>query len=619
MSEQIEIQLGKQTPLKTVSIKEALFETPPVITLQDLLNDEKKRRENHNVTERLYKRLVHSLIKASLKTDTQGKNINDEMVEKVVCAKKYMEKKFELDIKPARIYYLLQFNNDPIEVLERLQQCGYSLNQNSFASFETLNFKIPRIAHLIKRLSQNGVLRDIFEKDLSFNSFESLQSLEKNLKDFYLNDEIVKNLADIASDAHVVVLLTFIRNDFKRRRFDAYSPRIVLANLVSIKKAALISDFIQIATLAKQFNTSWFWNFGYSPFDINQYAVLLNLLKQVTLAKKTDTYFPLSSDVFQRSVELTKDSSTFSFLKTFVEETIAHDFPEKNRSLIVQITHYICTSFLYHGDVAHELLETIKEKGWISIQTYNRLYAARRRFIGHVSYAYKPKKGDRHPVINVTYYKHHTPENMTPYSRNYKLYEQKKEKLPQSFISWYDEPKKYPADPEYEKVVSLCLPIGIADNGHTHYYATPYGIVSGCIAENRKEEMMNFGPLGVGLVTGHKEMLTDFLRRQGAMVETKYENTIPGHAVTIDFDRGDFPAQLKEMLLPPHISLGEALLNLHLEQYLHDDVAPNEQLLTDLMHDIAEGKVRIMVNNKEADITDTLIASSKITLEKKKP
>lgn len=192
-----------------------------------------------------------------------------------------------------------------------------------------------------------------------------------------------------------------------------------------------------------------------------------------------------------------------------------------------------------------------------------------------------------------------------------------------NFTSWYDKPKKYTQNPYLELVANYALPIGVSDNGHTHYYATPYGIISGCIAENRKEELVkedfvsSIGQLGIQLVSGHKEMLVDFLYAQGDLKQTTTEHITPENAVTMDFDDVDLPSELKEMILPPGISLSEALLNLHLEQYLHD-MAPDEHLLATLMKDINEGKIQIFIDDTIVNINTILEKGKKILLKKKK-
>jgi len=322
----------------------------------------------------------------------------------------------------------------------------------------------------------------------------------------------------------------------------------------------------------------------------------------------------------------------------------------------------VCRDFISEGDPAHDVLEKIKEKQWITIQTYNRLYAARRRSIGFKSYAFPPAEFGQHPIINTTFYGNSLLEVMNAkdkliveqkedahgfftgaigmsgsikiYPELYAIYQQaitrsshNHPRDEESFLyhfSWFD-PPKVTRNPKNQRLLNQVIPLGVALNGHTHFYATPYGIVSGCVSENpqasRILEKEHNAAQGVGIVTGHREMLVDFLKRQRG-VQDDNEDDKPlvyggENAITIDFEDGTLPAVLKEMLLPPGITLNEVLLNLHIEQFLHDNITYDRRLLFDLLEDIRAGEKELYAGDKRLNLNDILPAGTKIILKQK--
>lgn len=570
-----------------------------------------------------------------------------------------------------RFSQLVGNKNDPVEIIERLKHIGM------IYTVSDLLFRIDVLRELtdsptsIKGLSliaQNNMIKKLFfrqygrdKSELNTNNMHIYSNFEW---DFITNENLDKQIASINNDQHALTLLQLKEQEF--RPYMGYSGKVCLENISLLQQHNLIKDLLKVE------------NAGLTMYDFHR------------LGSSTDFYRPATEQLVKQSMELWKihidnDYSPEEFIKKLSsirsfsllpkELAIYKPFIDTPREsaivmnmfkdlgynlcesisrsyLLISYAHYLkkdegltdsnihetyknaliqqtCMNFLYEGDVAHEVLEKIKEKNWITIQTYNRLYAARRKNTGYESYAYRPKKGNTHPVINVSFYKDERPASMDHYKKNYQLYEKRMEKIEKNkdafiknFKSWYDEPKKYPGDPELALVVNYTLPIGISANGHTHYYATPYGIVSGCIAENRKEELVekdfvsSIGTLGIQLVSGHKEMLADFLRSQGALEKAKTEYITPENAVTIDFDTISFPSELKEMILPSHITVAEALLNLHLEQYLHP-ITPDEQLLITLMKNIGEGKIQLIADDTIVNINTILERGQKILLKKK--
>lgn len=336
-------------------------------------------------------------------------------------------------------------------------------------------------------------------------------------------------------------------------------------------------------------------------------------------------------DIVKENFSLDKINLFFNSLDTLIYLTTESNFADVFKGNFFneyksEISNAGCVNFLNQGDIAHEALEKIKEKNWITIQTYNRLYAARRRVIGYESYAFLPKKGESHPTINVTFYGFNFPQDIITYEENYKIYEntikkhKNKEDLKNNFISWSVEPKNYPEDLNIEKIANFILPIGVAKNGHSHFYATPYGIVSGCVSENPERSGLlkkpYSGRLGVN-VTGHKEMLLDFLRK-----EEKYnliteeslnrENSEILNAISVKFENLNLFRGLEKMVLPGNIALSEVLINLHIEQYLHNNLIPTPGLLEDLKTGIKENKIQAFLGDKKLGITDIIPGNSKI-------
>lgn len=325
----------------------------------------------------------------------------------------------------------------------------------------------------------------------------------------------------------------------------------------------------------------------------------------------------------------------------------------------IRVSQNICADFLKYGDAAHELLEKIKEKNWITIQTYNRLYAARRKNIGFESYAYHAKPNENHPTINVTYYgmdfgesrlknnKEFTVSSYLDdngfyegdigsvkvkiYPETYKIYKEALERYKsgketeKSFFanfSWYPQPKKYKEEFSQEEfLTNKALPAGPAPNGHSHFYFTPYGIVSGCVSESIQQSdiLKKDHPLSKGawLITGHKEMLLDFLKKSGEILSYEKEmEAIPGEAVTVKIENLDLPKQMEQMILPSNITLGEMILNLHIEQYLHKEVEANEHLLNDIMEQLNSEEITAEANGKILKLDDKIEPDAKVIFKK---
>lgn len=360
--------------------------------------------------------------------------------------------------------------------------------------------------------------------------------------------------------------------------------------------------------------------------------------------------------------EVYKDNVASSVTASLINsDSLQKELAENNfENYKIIVSQKICVEFLKNGDAAHEFLEKITEKGWITIQTYNRLYAARRKNIGFESYAYRPKVGETHPIINVTFYGMEFGENRLKnnkqftvssyedadgfyegdsggvkikiYPETYKIYKEALEKYKNygeetekkffENFSWYAKPKKYKEEYKQEEfLTNNALPAGPAPNGHSHFYFTPYGIVSGCVSEASQQSdiLRKDHPLSKGawLITGHKEMLLDFLKNYGEISSYKKEiETIPAGAITVKIENLNLPKQLERMILPPNITLGEMILNLHLEQYLHKGMAVNEFLLNDIMEQLNSGEIIAKANGKILKLEDRIEPSTKIIFEK---
>lgn len=286
----------------------------------------------------------------------------------------------------------------------------------------------------------------------------------------------------------------------------------------------------------------------------------------------------------------------------------------------------------------------------MTIQTYNRLYAARRAFTGFESYAYSPRQGEKHPVINVSFYGSmfrdkgesllegggakdengflqngsiSGKEAIKVYAPNFELYQKKvkeyqalkSQEAKEAFLEnfkWNGNYAEFSNDPEYEKIADTSLPIGASPNGHTRFYATPYGIVSGCVSQEGifEAESQN---LGVWLVTGHKEMLKDFMEKQEAHKKFTEEIKKPkAGGFEIKFENTDIPPELEKAILPANISVGEFLLNLHFEQYLHSGFKPRQDFLKELMRKFDEGEITVMAGDAPLKLDDKIPPHSKI-------
>lgn len=418
-----------------------------------------------------------------------------------------------------------------------------------------------------------------------------------------------------------------LKNDPALRR-SAFTPD----NVAFIKKVSeirylssrMIKEFTSLAPETKKAMEALHQDFAYWFFSSN-----------------------LSPDSYQLMSRLPFDKRLQQELKQGNEEGY------KNR-----VAQEICVDFLNRGDSAHDYLEKIKKDQWITIQTYNRLYAARRSNTGFESYAYHAREGENHPTINTTFYRNSLGEVLKEhgdklrldkkedtegfyegfignikiriYPETYRLYEatiekyrskgEQLQKVPEDF-TWYESPK-ISANPEYEQLLNQTLPLGVATNGHTHYYATPYGIVSGCVSVTPDQsgifENEHIAALGVGIITGHREMLSDFLaKHRNDSIEVKTDKTelLSTSAIRIDFDDPSIPVELKQMALPAGISLSEALLNLHIEQYLHP-ISRDRQFLENLVIKIESGEMGVFIKDRQITMNDRIPKGSKIILRK---
>ncbi|HLD26470.1 MAG TPA: hypothetical protein VJB63_00715 [Patescibacteria group bacterium] len=557
---------------------------------------------------------------------------------------------------------------DPVEILERMRQIGITFTVSDLKHYIGILVNVTSSTTSIeglKQVAQNNIIKKLFYKEYGREKSELYM---KNVSifsgfewEFFTEKKLLNQIASLNNDYYALALLQLKESEL--HPWFGYNIRTLLKNVNLLQRHHLVKDLLQgenAGLSMYDFNFLGTDNYYYQGATqqlvektmqlweisngVNNYSPegfiekLTSIKSSALLPKELEIYKPFINAPQESAIILTICNELgFDLYKSIVHISLVKKEITKARALkdsnIYELYKNIfiqqaCLDFLYEGDVAHDILEKIKEKNWITIQTYNRLYAARRKHIGYESYAYRPQKGDNHPVINVTFYKDQIPEHIQRYEKNYALYEKTMEESKQNktfiknFRSWYDEPKKFPSDSERELVTNYALPIGISTNGHTHYYATPYGIVSGCIAENRKDELVekdfvsSIGLLGVQLVSGHKKMLADFLRSQGSLEKARTEHIVPENAVTIDFDTVLFPSELKQMILPPHITVSETLLNLHMEQYLHD-MTPDEQLLTTLMKNIEEGHIQVLVDEKQIDINTILDKGQKMLLKKK--
>lgn len=70
------------------------------------------------------------------------------------------------------------------------------------------------------------------------------------------------------------------------------------------------------------------------------------------------------------------------------------------------------------------------------------------------------------------------------------------------------------------------------------------------------------------------------------------------------------------MILPPNMTLGEMILNLHLEQYLHKEIGANEFLLNDIMEQLNSGEIAAKANGKILKLDNKIEPNAKIIFEK---
>lgn len=360
-----------------------------------------------------------------------------------------------------------------------------------------------------------------------------------------------------------------------------------------------------------------------------------------------------------RAREVHEDRYPYSIIPRIgFDKGIEEDIEQGNEiSYKTRAAQEICLGFLYEGDPAHDYLEYIKENQWITIQTYNRLYAARRSHIGFDSYAYIPQEGESHPIINTTFYGNSLrdilyrkrddlhvdkvadnegfypgsiggtairiyPETYQLYADTLKAYFEKGEKLdiiPAQF-SWFPS-RKISTKTDNEQILNQALPLGVALNGHTHYYATPYGIISGCVSVPPKMsgifEDEHIAARAVGVITGHREMLQDFFKRQEekeSKENKNYQETTSANGITINISETDIPKELESMILPGNITLREVLLNLQIEQYLQH-IHRNAQLIQKLIKEVEADDVEVFLENKKLSLTDSIPGGSKIIMK----
>lgn len=543
-----------------------------------------------------------------------------------------------------------------------------SFSDEELKNFEFLN--IPGLMDVINTVLSNP---DDFNKTETLESSgkgkigesESFQKNLNNLKDlgiylisgarkdkenFFVDmnlDEnfrkvIIKGLYEIGNDARYKNYTTFTKDDFNilenlyfKSQFQRDIMNLILQRIIGSKDKAAAESFLNIF---KKISDIEYFERYFSDIE-NLKISLKNLGDEMPDNKLIREILKSINEIIKDKFSLERINLFGGFLDDVVylvtESKFADVFEKEIDEYKAEISNEACLGFLNQGDAAHEALEKIKEKNWITIQTYNRLYAARRRVTGYSSYAYVPKKGESHPVINVTFYGFNFPSDIIMYEENYKIYEnavkihKNKENLKNGFASWSKEPKCFPKDLSVEKIANLVLPIGVAKNGHSHFYATPFGIVSGCVSENSEQSDLlkkhRPGKLGVN-ITGHREMLLDFLEREEKKhngEELNEEKPNNGNAeiintISISFENFDLPRDLEEMILPGNITLSEVLTNLHIEQYLHDDLIPPQNLLNDLKNGIKNNEIQVFLDDKKLSLTDLVPGNSKIIFKKLK-
>lgn len=372
--------------------------------------------------------------------------------------------KTEIPYKPS-FTDLIQFSqlvgkkNDPVEILERMKHIGIKYTVKNLSAFIGLLIRLaesPTSIEGLTLIAQNNVIKKLF-----FRQYGSKES-ELNIKNMHIADIIEW---DFITDKNLLKQITLLNNDpdalalLQLKEAEPYNigydGKTILKKMIFLQKHKLVRDLLRAEKA--ELEMFYFPNTENSLHDFIRQLVSKsmelweidtnsydpeNIIKKITSIsssvlqpKELEIYKPIINAPRESAIILTlckelgfslyKSITNISLLKKEITKNrTLKDVPlyELFKSIFIQQT---CLDFLYEGDIAHETLEKIKEKGWITIQTYNRLYTARRKFIGFESYAYRPKKGDHHPVINVTYYKDQIPEHIQRYDKNYELYEKK--------------------------------------------------------------------------------------------------------------------------------------------------------------------------------------------------
>ncbi len=570
--------------------------------------------------------------------------------------------------------YYLDFLNipDSLETLKKLQECFLKEPRFYFSdNFHEL-YAIVKEKGLQEKLFDSKItefftkVHKEFGYDLKINEVGDLISISEN--------EEIKNL--ILSDKNIAFINQGTNYEGRIKNLEMF------ANLADEYKNLILNLNKEFGFKAKR---------GYAALNLHNENFLRQIIndpelqknifneENISFIKTSVNYFSnnetnleliISATAYSKGqkslvAQLNKDFNYKIGIKSILSDVVLDSKMQKDvmenrlENYQAKLAQKIGICFLYEGDRGHELLENIKEKGWITIQTYNRLYAARRKFIGFDSYAYLPKTGREHPTINVTYYGMEFGENellnkakfevntgyqdsgnfydgslgtmpIKVYPENYKIYEQtlkryeslndeEKKKFLQNF-SWFEKPKQSKDDKEIEFLANNALPFGVAPNGHTHFYVTTYGIVSGCVSEASEQSgiLKNNHPAAksVGVITGHREMLLDFLKTQGKIFSSETgEETIPKGAITVKIKNLDLPKQLEQMILPPNITLGEVILNLHLEQYLHKEIEIRDGLLKEIMGQFDYDEIVVRANGKILKLEDKIEPNAKVVFE----
>ncbi len=259
---QAEEYILQETAQKEKIIKERthFVEPPPVITMKDLLEKEKKHQSTFTFIQKTHHTFAKYMLKKSLSYDARNKNIDDETLEKIICFKQQIKK--TLDIKNYDLYQLFKDGkNDPVEVIERIKQCGFKIDKTTYETIYSLHFLIHRIPHvtdILKRLTHEGIFKDIFEKRFGLNRLGTVGTFVDILEKLQIDaDEVMKNLGSIAKDQDALKLFgvidVYTKNSYENG-LGRMGLRRTLTNVVHIQKAGMVSDVLKLVLEAGKLN-----------------------------------------------------------------------------------------------------------------------------------------------------------------------------------------------------------------------------------------------------------------------------------------------------------------------------------------------------------------------------